>query len=624
MINGSKKALWAAAVVVLVLASTPLQAQAVQERQVASASFYLVAVVEGNRPRGTLIPASVNISYPGTGHITVTAGGSIDEITVASTVLAVKLASLLAGRDWRLYNYTVVFQTDSGIGGPSGSVMIALVVYTMLSGSPSAGDYEGFVVTGAISPEGLASSVGGVEYKCEAAEEANITLYYPLVNTTSRLMDECSVGVPYTGLYNLTALIYGVPEPDGGSTAFTLPESFNETMAEAARRMASLAVDLVENASSLGAPDDAVGSVREMVNRSLSIVDSHPYASASLAFTSLLQAYRLYYYTLAVGSESVDEARRMLDREAERIESELSFIESQLAGMESNGSVYYVEFLATAYTRLAAARASLYSYYNYSEDSAYLLDYAVPELAHAAARIYSIREWIHSANASRLDRPVLSDRDVERLSIVVSDYVSSSAAYAKSLAEYIVETYGRSKDILVYTGIIDSLLSKAEEYMNESNYVAAIGFYREVLSQSLSMMFKSSLSIYGGPLEIYDDYYNELVVVYSLASSNLLARGLTPGLAPAYYDYSLVLWGNGDRSSALQMMEEAVVSALVWSMLALSTGWSGTGTVEVVTPPPGATPTATVVAVALAAFAVGFAFSAWMASRILRDTLYRA
>ncbi len=570
-------------VAMVVLASAAPALAREGESWTVSVDFYLAAVDESGR-KGTLIPATLTVRYPGEGRILVSSGGGVDEVAETSMEEAVKLASLLAGVDWRTVDFNITLHTGSRVGGPSGSAMVALVAYTILAGSPTPNYTSEIVVTGAISPEGLVASVGGVEYKCEAAREAGLTLYYPLVNLTAQLIDECGgVNNTYTGILNLTSKVYGSPPLKVSLKVFPLPREFNETMRDAALEMAEKAKKLLEAALEEGAQRESINATMRTINSSLEIVDTHPYAAASLAFTALRNATIIYYSVKA-------EEEGFLDSVAENVSKQLERIENILDSMPRNGSIYYLEFVATAYTRLADARSSLLAYEKYSS-AGRTLD-AVVSLATASARIDSIMHWIRSANASRNSTPTLSGGDVERLAYAVADYAETTARYARAIANYVVENYGRSPSLLVYIDIIDELVSKAREYMGEGNYLAAIGFYREALSRSLSMLFQASLGSYRGPEPILDDYMAELERLYTMLASRLLAAGASPGLAPAYYDYGLVLWNRGDPASAILMLEEASASAITWATLLVarsnttapppmtSTGEAGGGGVE--------------------------------------------
>jgi len=603
----------AVVLLMLVVAAQFAPVAAAQAQYTLYAEYYLPAVTQDGEPRGSLLPVSINISMPGQGAIRVESGGVVDEVTLYSMALAVKLAALMAGVDWRTLNVSIYIDSPGGVGGPSGSAMTALIAYLLLSGAPRGDGYSWFTATGAISPEGLVASVGGVEYKCEAASEAGLAFYYPLVNLTGALLDSCS-GHTYTGLLNLTSQVSGVPEPVPAATGFPLPPSFNETMRQAAYNMANKTLALLEEAEKLNVNPDILDYTRRTVNKSLQYADEHPYAAASLAFTALLNATRIYYEALGYQPDGYE----LLNQEAVRIEEELAAIEEELNAMPRNGSIYYVEFLATAYTRLAAAKTSLLAYHNYTQQ--YYYTNAISELAHAAARIDSIREWIRSANASIQERPRLSEGDVARLAWITADYVETAANYSKSLAQYMVETYGRDPAILIYIDIIDALVGEARAYMVEENYVAAIGFYREALSRSLNMLFQASIGFYQGPVPIINDYVRELQVTYSYLSSRLLASGSAPGLAPAYYDYAMVLLMEGRNVSAVLLLEEAATSAVLWSLLGVArANASLTATVEapVEEPQPFLSIVLVVLAVTLTSFAVGYLSSVRSVARIL-------
>ncbi|MEB3846871.1 MAG: hypothetical protein GSR74_02715 [Desulfurococcales archaeon] len=529
------------------------------------ADFYLVAVTGGKHEKGLLVPVTITITR-GDGEIKVTAGGKVGNTTFESTLVAVKLASLLAGVDWRKMDYNVTFHTESGIDGPSGSMMITLVTYTLLSNSPRGNGYKWFVATGAISPDGLASSVGAVGVKCQAVSSNGKAFYYPLVNLTKTLEEKCE-GEPYTSLYNLTASVYSLREPRV-EAPLLLPASFNKTMINAAKRMQAESESLLLKAGEAGASNSTLAPVYKYLNESEELLDKHPYAAASLAFTALMRAYQAYYSTIALEKDYKD-AKRTLDEVAANISRSLDDLEEQLDRLPRNGSIYYLEFLATAYTRIAAARSSILAYEKYSTSPQSFMS-AVSELAHAAARITSIREWIITANASRSEKPSLTSEEVEKLAYILRDYASSVIGYARTLAKYVVENYGRSKDLLVYIDILDSLQSQAEAYMRKGNPLGAIGFYRDALSESLRMMFQASIQAYKGPGDVRDAYARELATIYGILAGKLLTRGYSLGLAPAYKDYAGVLAGMGDKNGQIQLLDEAVVSETVWLLSSLT------------------------------------------------------
>ncbi len=607
--------------VLTALASDPGNLGDPASRTVLKAKFDLVAVIE-NKEKSVLIPAELSISYPGNGTIYVGAGGGIGRVTLESTYQAVKLAALLAGVDWRFYDFNITFQTNSGIDGPSGSMMISLVTYTLLSGAPSLAGYNGIVVTGAISPDGLASSVGAIEYKCSAASERGMQFYYPLINYTETLERECK-GETYTSLVNLVSLIYNVTEPPIADTPFMLPGSFNRTMRHATNAMINESLKLAMNASRLGVTYNTLKRVYDYINKSMNVLDSHPYAAASLAFTALNKAYNIYYMALTQNN-TYEEAKERLDAVAESVDRELSMLESKLDSMPRNGSLYYAEFVSTAYTRLAAAKSSILAYHNYSDTPDLFFTSAIPELAHASARITSIEEWIRSANATRSVAPWISEDDLERLAWILRDYATTSGRYASALAEYAVKYYGRSRSILVYIDILSRLEETGARYLDEGNYMAAIGFFRELLSQSLNVMFQSSIQAYKGPSWVLDEYYRELTRIYSIVTGRLLMRGLAPGLAPAYLDYSRVMLSYNYTDPAIQLLDEAVVSALSWDMLSLAmassnrtssaVGVGGTSSLSVIES------IIIITVVGLGAYMLGYLSSIKSVARILQET----
>ncbi len=549
----------ARAMLILLLISIILLQQAqlgiVSSAESISLIVNVPAVKENDRGvKGDVIQVRVELKVPGSGRVSVRAGGEVDNTTMTSMKMAVMVAALLAGVDWNSFDTTISLETQGDVAGPSGSLAISIAVYSILAGTGYR--LENASITGAVSPDGLASRVGGVNVKCRASIDKGLHFYYPLANYTERLREECVEGRPVSSVVNATLTLAGFPRYSV-DFIYKPPIEFNESMRKAARYLANETRKLMV---SYGINSVEGGSIEERLRIAENRLDTHPYAAASFAYSALFEAYRMIYGKRLL--EAGDMARESMNI-IEEIDSMLDMLEENLTSMTSEGSIYYVEFLSTAYTRLAAARSSLEEAKGLVEARSPVLDVIVNDLAHARARVDSIIAWIMTARMLKDVGPRASEGLLERIVERASEYSKTSVSYATSLVEYIGEVYPVNRDELkAYLSSIAILVEKADEYRAEGNNIAALGFYREALSQSLSRIFnfpatKGELVIKG--------YLDELKRLIATINSYSAMRGIISGLSLAYIEYSSLMY-NVNKAQALGLMEEAMASAMIWMM----------------------------------------------------------
>ncbi|MEB3787788.1 MAG: hypothetical protein GSR78_03430, partial [Desulfurococcales archaeon] len=406
----------------------------------------------------------------------------------------------------------------------------------------------GYAITGAVGPGGASTRVGGVDVKCKAAMDAGLTLVYPLANATPRLVEECN-GVPVATILDAAWAVSGLP-PALVEFRVPVPLEFNETMRQVAYNLSQQALNL--SREKLGYVPD---TVQAYINESRSLLDSYPYAAASRAYAALLTAYIEYYTSL----EDLD-----VQAEMARIRGILGGLQEKLDSMPWNGSIFYIEFLSTAYTRLAEAESVL-------EELAAIgtpeRDTAARMLAQAEARAWTVKSWIATAENLRGVGPTVSMSDLDIIVYRFGQFTRLAAGYSNSMLDYMIRVYNVPEDRI--RPIIDSLnwlLSEAERYTAEGNDIAALGFYRQALSRSLALF---STALEGQPADIVEGYYNGLSRAYSLLHSRLAAAGIVSGLALAYVSYAQAL---RDKSPtvAVAMMQEAIASVIPWYTLLLN------------------------------------------------------
>ena len=517
----------------------------------------------------SIISVDVELSTPGNGSVLVVSEGEIDETTESSMRMAVATGLLMAGVNFMEVNAVVRINTRGLIAGPSGSFGVALATYLLASGlSPQI--VENYAVTGAISPDGLASRVGAVALKCRAAEREGLFLMYPLANLSPALSESCSGGTPTPGIINATLTLAGT----GGlslSVAVSMPDEFEEAMREAVRNLTRELRGLAER-EGLEIPS----TVDYLINQSLVLSEDHPYAAASYAYRALLGLYTVYY-TMLLTRGSLEDT---VNTELARLSSELSRLEAMLSQAESSGSIYYIEMRATAYTRLAEAYSTLQRAQELVSIGA-SIDEIASLLATARARVASIESWISTSERLAGKGPLMDEESLARLEKGLRMYVETSVDYASSLIRYSIKNYVLPEPVKavlrVYLDSVRDIMDRAESYRERGNLVASIGFLREALSESLSTIF--TLSATQDRVGIIQGYLDEIRNIYGVLLARVASKGYPGGLAPAYADYSLVLL-NEDPRAAVGLMEEAIASAILWNILvvtALSGGGGSSG-----------------------------------------------
>ncbi len=597
----------AVAILALILASTlaplPASAQASVE-----ASFYAPAVSDTGR--ADLIRVDIRIDIPGSGLFKVDAGGEVDNTTYHSMKMAVMTASMYAGIRWDSIDVRIRLETSRNVAGPSGSLGVAITTYLLLTrytrGYTGPGDVA---ITGAISPDGSASRVGAVDLKCKAAMEHGTKFLYPLVNYTPQLGDECN-GTPIPSMINGTMTLLDTPATYM-QTNISLPTEFHDAMKDAAASLASKARSLLGEL-----PEEGRSIVESRLEASARVLDKSPYAAASLAFTALYNAYRYYYQSAMLNGTNVyDSASRLVSSVGE----ELRGVESRLEGADYNGSILYLEFLSTAYTRLADAKSSLEEASGLIRARAPTIEGILSNIALAKARVDTIKAWIDTAERVKSAGPSIS-RDELRLAVsLYGDYAGEAVLYANSILEYFIENYNAPRDILqVRIETINNLLREAKTYYNEGNYVAALGFYREALSRTLSQIFGFFLA--RSDPSIIDGYYRDLSSLVSMAQAQLATHGLISGLALAYREYSEVLLEE-DPATAIGLLEEALSSSFAWYTLLLSEPAASASTPRPEPVPMLRDPILTAT-VGVATYILALALVAWYVVSIIRRATY--
>ncbi|MCE4616979.1 MAG: hypothetical protein F7C32_00095 [Desulfurococcales archaeon] len=561
--------------------NTPKQPQAI-------ATWFLAPAIDSSQKKASLINITILITYPGTGHITVKAGGTVASTTRTSTMLAIYTAAIAANVDWRNYNYTVTFHIDMPIEGPSASFGIALATYLLLKDGIQGLPY---VVTGAISPDLTDLPVGGVAEKAEAAVEEGYTFFFPLANiNTIPAENMTNETVPVTGLYNVSTFLgYDIPVTYTFNTTNILPPQYAARLRmDTDKMLAQARGNLTQAERILGADDPRIEAINNFIQDVIESIQHgiHPYTAASLAFTALFNSTRLYYLAL------IENGTLNIEQEVLSLRQRISELAEEMN--QSFETVYSFELLSIAQARLADANLTLEKLMNNTENAD--PEIIAQSLGYASARIETVRHWYLSALELNETPPYLPSPEM------VQYAVSAYLEYTKEATEYILailqETVGNSdigKQMMqTYTRILE-MINVAEKELSAGRYAIALGLAHRALSDIVAMFAGITSEVASGV-----QYRNlmEEYLAYQIDTANrfildIISAGYPSIIAIDYYEYALAKREAGvDPIVPMEFLSQSIASAIFWKILAASkTTLSRNVTLETQTGTHGTTPT---------------------------------
>lgn len=513
-----------------------------------SITIYVPAV--SGEGEGDILEVTVTLKYPGRGLVGVESGGPVGSSTIYSMRMAVIVASLASGVDWRTIDVNVTFNTYSAIEGPSASFAVASVVAGLLEPFTVPAALEKYAITGAVSPDGLNSRVGGVPEKCRAADVRGVILAYPPSNEVEARA--CSSAVPVAGLASALELFFNVTGA-AGSFPYYSPEPYRAVMRGKALDMAEKAEAI---AGSLGsnAPEGLIARISELTSLARELAGDKPYSAASLAFTA--------YSRALMANASIHGASR--EAAEQLIEWARAQLEELRSSMPTSASTWpALELLSVAYTRLANAEASLYRAGVYLDQGAYRN--ASAEAAFTIARIESIKAWVEAAEALNSTGPRITGAQAKAMALIASEYAGVAVNYSISLLDLIGEETG-NEAVRSAMELVRSLYRSGKSMLDQGNYIGAIGYFREALSEASYRIFYYGLAA-GATERGIEAYRVELEALLNKTASMAAARGVFSVLAASYLEYSRVLWETGDPMSSIRLLESAVAA----SMMSLTT-----------------------------------------------------
>ena len=124
---------------------------------------------------GVMSNLTVMVAWPGHGYVYVSADPLAQLDMQAAARVAAVVASILAGYDYKSFDYFVRVEADSPIvGGPSASAAMAVGFLAAFKGSRIKSDFS---MTGMIDPDATVGPVGGVPEKLTAAARSGVKLF---------------------------------------------------------------------------------------------------------------------------------------------------------------------------------------------------------------------------------------------------------------------------------------------------------------------------------------------------------------------------------------------------------------------------------------------------------------
>ena len=515
------------------------------------------------RERGGLINVTVSIAYPGGGLIEINTQGytGVSNSTRYSMTVALVTSSILSGIDWHTLDFKVNLGSQKKVTGSSGSFAVALLTYILLNPSLNVKPLQGYVVTGAIAPEGMASSVGKVGVKCSAANKAGYILVMPYSNLPDALENPTCRFLAVTDIVDAVARIYGLnlSAVDLSSLA-RYPESLASSMSRFAELMLEKASRNLDDLDSLLARNatqevrnsvmDYIKRAREFWKEAMNEISVRPYTAASLAYGSYL--YSLAALETARALTSADFIKYYEVRYNE-IASKAKNLMKILENASKASTLGQLELLSTAATRLADSLMSL-------ERSHAMLGSGdrklVAELlAIADARILSAKTWLEAAISLDGGNASIPAGVVRRLANLSVELARLNVEYASSvLSESGLRGEAR---------LLDSLLDKIQEAYSRHDWILAIGYSREAISRATQLIFEYSIEEINSTMreEVSKGYLDRMEILASLILSRMIAEGYNSPLIAAYLEYYEYLKNKGDYLSALRMLWSAIAAA---------------------------------------------------------------
>ena len=511
--------------------------------------------------RGVTSTLTVSVGWPGKGNIYISTSPLAGLDTQSSGRLAILVASLYAGVDYRSFDFFIKYNTSSTmISGPSASAATAIAVFAALKGYTIP---KNFSMTGMIGPDGSINPVGGVAEKLEAVAAKGVKIFViPLGErivvdeNTGRRVDLVELGkklgvkvveaATIIDVLRVLGIDYGIKK----KASFTYPDWIKnklEVFTSQLQKLAENNITIAENLHNNITYRDVKLIVERYLNASKRYLEESKrfqsqgmlYSAASRAFVSAWYATFASYLARAGASHSpVDTIARYVktfSEEAQHITGEANRTYQEYSREKTIGIVS-LQLAITLYDRIRLAREavrqvneatdpvdalakSVYAYYrgltalqwaDMLKASLSIRQYSVPLPRLSSA----VNDYIHYAEATltylrSLGVPV----DMEGLNmarqLLTSDPIGAASLSVSTLSDGLVSLYAA-----FHTGI-----DRLEVSANTTAILAAIlasknitlllpNFYRE---------YAESIAVSGGQEAVM-----QAIGLYSSAASYML------------------------------------------------------------------------------------------------------
>lgn len=529
-----RRARFAAALLVLLLALLPPIHVFAVERGERSAEVWLAAVTEDGL--GQLFKARVTLRYPGSGKFEAKPSPFVGGDTEASFKLAATLACIVAGVDPSSVDVAIALDTGGErVEGPSASITVFSAVLSLLSNTKIGG-----VATGTLSPTLLDVTVGGVAEKYAAASTRGVFVY-PLGNM-GEMAGRGGAEPAATALeayYRLAGLEDGYIE-----ASITVPPEASTVFAGSARSDLSA----VEEAGRRLVRAAGVEPTVEMARDALG--GGKAYAAASLAFTAKIRVL-LANVSLTINSTTDPRgyAEKLLEEAAKRLdEASLAYNETNATGLwgfEAKAAAAYRMYVAEKYLEKARDALDRGDYRSAAGNATLSLARAETAMVWLQARPPGGPEVLPSLEEvvarSALDLAELTltyvSRVLERL---------TPGVLGRSVESYLAEYRGELED--------------ARNAYGGGDYHLALGIALELIS-TLSGWVEAPIHEKGREiLALYSRGLESVVeTLYALARF----RGYEPLQASLYYEYGSYLASRGNYTSGISILGMASCELLV-------------------------------------------------------------
>lgn len=412
-------------VLLIISLYTPVHAQGVLGKQeVSSITVHMLAVNDENQ--GSVIDVEIEAYTPGTGKVDVIdPGGKIAPDTYTSIKYSLVLASILTGKDYRIYDYTIRFPPGTIIEGTSATLELTIGFTALLLGEEN--PPQDRAATGLVFPNSIIGNVSGVKYKYDAAIDKGINYVYG----PPQPVQPGDKYVPVTNVFTATekfldtkilpTTIIKIVSPTIMTNAFLKSyKEFEENITRIIKIAEKYGIDL----------KDTNGYKELELAQKYAEKYNDTYTAASYAFRAFIDLYTDFIEILL--SKSSDPRYSAIYSEAinniiKWIKGNITLVEKLLnttAGtVENYPNIWNIDTYVNAYVRYSSA-IMFNNIASSTPNKAIAFRYYILALA----RIHSARHWLRLLSKSSIEKNIDLGRNP-----IFDEYVKLSIDYFGSM-----------------------------------------------------------------------------------------------------------------------------------------------------------------------------------------------